>query len=569
MKRLTSLFLTLLIIMTGWIEGPHNLEAQNGPTLQLSSTSVQAGQRARIYIQSRHVEDLAGFQIQIFYNPEAMSIAQSFTYSYTSSRGSSVINTSERGVVSLSFVGTTPLSGSATLFFIEFDIKSDANIQNYPLLMGVQEAINSDLNPISLYASNGHIEVTEAASTLRSIPLSTSVNRSRMEMGDRFTYSLNLNHSILKSAGSFDVFYDDEILQLVDTTVGTLPSQSQSITTVNDQFRGRIHFTFISLNGLNSVWPLVTLEFEVIKDVQASTNIQVVPIQVLDMDLQPLQASTHTRAVQITKKPPTFNIPSVFVESKTLTTIDDFHLDLKVEENSQLAIGVFEVTYNPYLVKLTEVEMINENDTPNILTLYTHQAEEGRIKLTYLNPQGLTALETIARLHFSPLQNETSIHTQVEVKVEQLLNANYQTIRLASRNAQVHLSNQYQVKIYHQDELLQDQMTDNLEAINYPVVELEAGQRFAFWEPTIQGQTITYQSRVYRLGDINDDGTIDMEDLTLFRNALAGNSNFTPLQLRAANLIERNSIKAQTELTLKDILLLQLRIQEQAQQNND
>jgi len=569
MKLILKLILTFNIVLIGFINHLQTLEANTAPTIQLSSTSVQQGGRARIIVQSRNVNDLAGFQIQIFYNDEVMNVAQTYTYPYTSSRGSSTLNTSEEGVISISFVGTTPLSGSANLFYIEFDISSIATVQNYPLLVAVQEAIDSELRPMSLESANGQIDVQERTTSPRNVPISTSVNRSRMEMGETFTFSLNLNHSILKSAGSFDILYDDEIFKLTQTTVGSLPSQSQSFTTVNDQFRGRVHLNFISLNGLNSVWPLVTLEFEVIKDIQAHTNIEVIPIQVLDMDLQPLQVNASTRSVQISKKPPTFNVPSVIVESKTLTTIDDFYVDLKVEAQANLAIGVFEVRYNPYLLDFSEIEMLNENEIPNVLSLYTHEKEEGLLKITYINPQGLTTAESIARIHFSPLQNETPINTEIKLENSQLLNANYQVINLAAKDAQVHLSNRFQVKIFHDDQLIQEQTTENLNAINYPIVELDEGERFGFWEPTIQGQTISYQSRVYRLGDLNEDGMTDAEDLLILRNALVGKTNLSRLQIRAANLMEREIIDQQSELSLKDVVLLQLKMQEETEPNMD
>ena len=287
------------------------------------------------------------------------------------------------------------------------------------------------------------------------------------------------------------------------------------------------------------------------------------------MDLQPLQASSSTRAVQITKKLPTFNIPSVFVESKTLTSVDDFHVDIKVEKNSQLSVGVFELTYNPFLVELTEIEMLNENNNSNVLTLHTHEPDEGLIRLTYINPKGLSTAQSIARLHFSPLQNENPIDTEITLETSQLLNANYQTISLGSRNAQIHLANQFNVRIYHQNQRIQEQTTDDLDAMTYPIVDLEEGQRFGFWERTIQGQTITFESRVYRLGDINDDGIINDEDLALLRDALAGKVNLTPIQVRAAHLRDQDTIEEQSELTLKDLVLLQLRMQEQSQENNE
>jgi hypothetical protein len=551
------------------MQRPQVIDANPNQLITLSSTSVQTGQRARIFIRGQNLNQLEAFQLQIFYDETQLTVARSYTYNSISSNGSSVINTAQEGIVSISFVGTSALSGSANLFYLDFDVKTDAKIQNNPLFIGINEALGSHLQPVELGASRGNIEVTERSITLRNAPLSTSINQSRVEEGDTFTMSLNLNHSVLKSAGSFDVFYDDEVLSLVSTTTGQFPSNSETLAIVNDQFRGKVHFSFISLEGINSVWPLLTFEFEVIQDIQAQTNIQVVPIQILDMDLQPLQTAGSTRSIQVIKKPPVVNVPSVMMESKTLTSIDDFHLDLSIEADSNLAIGVFEIEYNPFLVELNSFEFLDENWASNIMKLQTIEQDEGILRITYINPEGLKAGKTIGRLHFSPIQEDTPIHTQVDVRLEQAFNANYQSIILAEKTGQVHLSNQYEVRMYHQGQLIQEETTENLATINPPSVEAEPGMRFAFWESTVQGQTITYQSRFYRLGDINESGEPDESDITLLKNVLAGKAHLTLVQLRAANMLERDTISSQSELTLKDLVVLQLLIQESAQQDNE
>ena len=569
MKFLRMMILSTLFLLTSVIQWPQSIEGSAASSIRLSSTSVQTGQRARIFVQGQNLNNIEAFQLQIFFDDTQLTLAQSFTYSYVSSRGTALINTAEAGVITISFAGTTALSGSSNLFYFDFDVAPDAPIKNYPLFIGIQEALGVDFAPVEINGVRGNIEVTERTTTLRNAPISTSINRSRAEEGDTFTISLNLNHSVLKSAGSFDIFYDDQVLNLLSSTVGSLPSASQTLVTVNDQFRGKVHFNFISLNGINSVWPILTLEFEVIKDVQTSTNIQVIPIQILDMDLQPLQTVASTRALQIIKKPPTLNIPSVVMESKTLTSIDDFTVDLSVEQNSNLAIGVFEIEFNPFLVEFKDLELLDTDWAPNILTFYTLHLDEGLIRFTYINPAGVSTAKAIARLYFSPLQNEVPIHTQIEVRLPQALNANYQAIVLAERSGQIHLSNQYQVRMYHQGQLIQEETVDDMSTINYPQIDAESGLRFAFWESAIQGQTISYHSRFYRLGDLNEDGVIDENDIGIFRQALVGTKNLTALQVRAANLKERDLIESSQELTLKDLVILQLKLQEQSQQNSE
>jgi len=206
---------------------------------------------------------------------------------------------------------------------------------------------------------------------------------------------------------------------------------------------------------------------------------------------------------------------------------------------------------------------------PNILTFYTLHLDEGLIRFTYINPAGVSSAKAIARLYFSPLQNEVPIHTQIEVRLSQALNANYQAIVLAERSGQIHLSNQYQVRMYHQGQLIQEETVDDMSTINYPQIDAESGLRFAFWESAIQGQTISYHSRFYRLGDLNEDGVIDENDIGIFRQALVGTKNLTALQVRAANLKERDLIESSQELTLKDLVILQLKLQEQSQQNSE
>ena len=85
----------------------------------------------------------------------------------------------------------------------------------------------------------------------------------------------------------------------------------------------------------------------------------------------------------------------------------------------------------------------------------------------------------------------------------------------------------------------------------------------------MQGQNITYRSLFYKLGDINENGTVDESDLELLRNALVGKTQLSKMQLRASNMLERDSINNQSELTLKDLVLLELAIALEANSNED
>jgi len=569
MRLIHAVLIIMLSALVASFQSPLTVNANVTQSIRLSSTSVQTGQRARIFVQAQNLNGIEAFQFQIFYDETQLTVARQFTYSYLSSRGTAVINTSEDGVISVSYVGTIPLSGSSNLFYFDFDVSSDAKIQSNPLIIGIQEALGDNFEPVQLMGVRGNIDVTERSASLRNAPVSISTSHSRVQEGDTFTMSLNLNHSVLKSAGSFDIFYDDQILQLKSSTIDNISGNSETLAMVNDQFRGKVHFNFISLKGLNSVWPILTLEFEVIQDVQAQTNIQVVPLQILDMDLIPLQTVNNTRSIQVNKKPQVLNIPSVFIESKTLTQISDFSVDLNIEANSQLAAGVFEIEYNPFLIELVEFEILGSDVSSNVLTTQTLLPEEGLAQLTYLNPEGLTGAESIARLHFRPLRDDEPIHTQISVRLKQALNANFQGIVLAEQFGQIDLSNQYHVKVIHNGQEVQSETTDNLNTIILPSIDIPSGHRFADWEVIVQGQNITYRSLFYKLGDINENGTVDESDLELLRNALVGKTQLSKMQLRASNMLERDSINNQSELTLKDLVLLELAIALEANSNED
>lgn len=539
------LTLCMLIMISGSVS--LNAESQT-PHVRLNHVSTYQGHTVYVYLTAADFDNVSALDLKIFYDDEKLSLVG---YSAQSWLNSSLKSESdEAGVLHLSWINETGLSGSGHLYRLTFRVHSEVPAGEIPLFLAVSEAVDASLSPLTVDRSHGSINVREVTSQQPQLYASGSLSRSSLKEGERFTYSISVSNRVTIGAGTFEMHYDHEYLRLVDTHVGSSLESSGTYATINDAVRGLSRMTLISLDGLKGAYPFVTYEFEVIKDTNGTTPIRWESTEVYDEDLNVIKGRTITQTVRLIQHPTVTVNPKIYLPHQAITAGEEFTVPLKIEAESSLGAATITLQYNPFLLDWESLEIHGDSDS---LMIYTHDAERGQITFSYLNQTGLTTAATMASITFTAKPLSEPLQTEISVDITTPINAQYEAITLDTIPTQIQISNDYRITYKGpNDETLQEDVVVSLEESTPPTPVNVPGHRFAHWRQSITGNQVSYQAEYYMFGDINDDGVFDAEDMQLMHTKMVKKETLTALEHLAMD------VNQDGEITLDDLVLLEL-----------
>ena len=213
MKIYLSCVTILLLILNGSIA----LHAEdNPPSVELQHVTSYQGHTVTVYLIGRQFDDVNGLDLKLFYDADYLTL---ISYTKQSWLDSSLTNFSnENGVIQLSILEATGLSGSGRLYALTFRIDAQTPAGEIPLFLAIENAVDSSLDSISMVANHGALTVREVTSQSPQLYTYGSLSKPSLKIGETLTYTVRFSDHVQVGAGTFELHYDHEVLKMVKTT---------------------------------------------------------------------------------------------------------------------------------------------------------------------------------------------------------------------------------------------------------------------------------------------------------------------------------------------------------------
>ena len=520
------------------------------PQINVHNVTSYQGRSVTVYLSVQNFDEMGALNLKLFYDADALTLATHFAESFLGS--SQTLVDEDSGVAQISIINPDGLSGSGRIYGFSFNISADTPPGEYPIFVAISEAFDVALDPVEIETSHGGVTVREVTTQQPQIYSSGSLSKSTLKEGDRMTYTVSLSSSVMLGAGTFELSYDHDKLQLINTTVGSQLATNNNYTTLNNSVRGLSRLTLISLDGLNRAIPFITYEFEAIADINGLTRIEWESTEVFNVDLNPIKGRKISQSLSLVQRSKETVNPKIYLPNQAISATSELSIPLKIEAGTSLGAATMVLRYNPYLLELTHVEAPAGSAG---LLLHTIDADSGQLTLSYLNENGLENAADLANLTFKALPIDEPLQTELSLTVLSPIDDQYQPVQIDTLNAVFQISNNYQVRYKGpDDETLQE---DNVQSISETTapnpVELP-GHRFSHWQQSVTGNQVTYHAQYYMPGDFDANDLVDSDDVMHVHEKIVNRQTLSTLEHKAMDMNQDG------EVTLADIMLIELLI---------
>ncbi|MDT8337265.1 MAG: cohesin domain-containing protein [Candidatus Izemoplasmatales bacterium] len=369
-------------------------------SLELTSSAILPGNSGSIYVKLNNASDLSGLSFEIYYDSSFFSFYYYNVYSALSEANISV-NLEEEGIAKVSFTNLNGIYYTGSIMRFDFSSITATSLDNYTLDLAVGEAYDSLLNPININGVDGNILVEEREEIINYINFYNQVDINNLNIGDTFNYSY-FSYSLYNlAAGNFQIYYDDSILKINSVNLSSQLSSADVISSINQDISGYVDITFASLDALYDS-ALFTLEFEVIANTNSISNITVKALDLYDNNLNPINSNIATLQVVTLKVEDPIDFPNIYLTDYEGDISSNFTIEVKVEANSQLAAGDFQVFYDVNKLEVIDItvgEMVSINGG---YLLFNPEFSNGVISFSYINSEGLTNEESLLKITLKP-----------------------------------------------------------------------------------------------------------------------------------------------------------------------
>ena len=503
-KWMRVFFYGVMLLSTFFCVTKPLIGSELSPTIYVEDLVVTNQQSARIHVYIKDATDLASLELTLTYD-EAFTL-QAMEKSSLISQTLSDLST-EGHMITLSFASTEGLDGNFELFY--FDLSWTDLQGKYPCHLFVGEALDNQLNPITITARTGTLTILKTA-ILKHGSLSSSLSKHDLYEGELTILSLTGVDLKGLSSGVMSMVYDQTIISLKTITLGSVFDESHSLVSINQDTPGVIMLSFAALEALPDGQILVNLTFESLIDNDITTPVMIEIKDAYDHTFNPIEFNALQQNIGCFKTT-TQSYPKMGITSYTGLSSDTIVLDVYLDENTLLAAGDFQLNYDSQKLELIQIDIV---DTPMLseVILTGNNNQDGKLKFSYILEEGSNQKQTILRLTFVSKAVNQSLETQVTLShTTDLVDTNFNSITLTYVPSTIQLSEVKTYRFIDYDTTLlalTTQIAD--ESVVYPTEPTRLGTQFLGWEKVSETDGITtYQARYTLLAntyhiEIND-----------------------------------------------------------------
>ena len=375
--------------------------SEEDPSITVEDISIYQESSGYLGINFNNISNLSGLSFQVYYD-SSLFLVDSW-YVSSAFEDSNVYVYSTEGTVTISLINLDGISFSGNFINLYVHAKSGVDLGIYDVDIAVNEAYNPLLNTLIISGVRGSISITSQTQEVESIYVNANISNTSLYQGDVFTYTISSYYLNNLAAGNFEIYYDDQVLELVEVRLSSGMNHQNAMYSVNSNTSGFIDISYISLTGLYYVYDMFYLDFEVICNSTSLSEITLIPTNLYKETLEQLSSNQQVISFNTYMTEVEVDNPNIYITDYHGSLSDDFILQVGIENTSELAAGDFHIIYDETKLTVTNItvgENIGENGG---FLSYNPTYQNGDIFFSYINADGLMVDETFLMITFSPI----------------------------------------------------------------------------------------------------------------------------------------------------------------------
>ena len=434
-----SIIFTILFLSSFLIYTTVKAEDNNPvPKLSVSDSSLYQGSYGQISVTIENIVSLSALSFSVYYEAEVIEISSIQKSLYTS--GMIDINTDLQGVIQYAMISATPFSDNGVVMYINFYTKANASIGDHSIIIAVEEAYDENLTELPIQGKQGSVTILENNPVLTQVYLQQSLSKTNVMMGDTLTYTISSSQLKNLGAAEFKLYYDKEILELNHVNLGSSMTKSDALYSINTDTAGYVHISYATNIGISSAYPIATFEFLVIANINQSTLISLNTSNAYNDLLEPMYIAPYENTMQITQIEEQPNYPDLTMTKYEGPNDQPFTIDLEVSPDSGIAAGDFVIEYDHTKLILDSLMVMDDVSARGGVLIYNPDFQNGAIRFSYINEDGITDQQSWLRLYFTPSQAGVDIKTTVTIKTTGLVDQNFDPVYLDTIHSTIELA---------------------------------------------------------------------------------------------------------------------------------
>lgn len=356
------------------------------------------------------------------------------------------LNKSNPGEIKVSITSLNGMNGQGHLFSIHIQVPYDFPLGDSFFTITVSEVYDINFNPVQVKGSTHKMKVLERQTSTRNGYIYDSASDNNLKLGQTFQYGINGYNLNQLVAGEINIQYDRTVLKPVKTTLNGHFNISGSIYSLNDSLDGQIKLAFAFDTSIDYLYSIVVIDFEVIQDTDVSSSIQTELVNAYSSDLQSISFSKTSQTINISKSPVVVDYPNLYTTTYAGSATNEFTIDVMIDQNSLLAAGDFVLNYNLNHLSVVSIAPGSNVSTNGGIIMFNPVYDQGQIKFTYINENGLTTSDVLLKVTFKPKYDNFNLQTELTLSQSgDLVDKDFKTIVLEYIKTTITL---YEVKTY-------------------------------------------------------------------------------------------------------------------------
>ncbi|MDY0317379.1 MAG: cohesin domain-containing protein [Candidatus Izemoplasmatales bacterium] len=496
-----KLLMLLLMLLLSFLLVPqvHATEETQPAIISLSDITVPSGNSGVIYVRLNNVENLAGLSFNVYYDSSAFIFLNHIVE--TAIRNANVVvNFDEPGVIKVSIISLNPITHTGNILRFSFSSNPQASPGRYLFDLAVDEAYDILLEPLSLMKINGHITTLGQSQTTPTINFASPTQSQPFKKGEVVSLTISSFNLFQLTAGNFLIHYDPAYLEVKSVKLGSDFNKPQVLTSINYFPSGGIDISFASLAPLTTS-QVLTVEFEVIANINKQTQIYFTPRNLYNTQLQTINHNEIQRSISLSYTHDVVqDYPNMYITDYQGDLNSTFSVDVRIDENSKLAAGDFHINYDNSKLEVIDVtigDSINENGG---YIFYNLNYSDNIISFSYINEHGLDNEELFMTLHFKSKQLSESTYLDLLLTGTSLVNDQFKPIQLNFVDGLIYLGEYKNIEFidYDQTVLFETRIPRN-EVGEIPFTPERSGTSFSHWNVVSLTDDKEIYQAVYRL----------------------------------------------------------------------
>ena len=249
-------------------------ETALNPTISVNEVSGSQGSYVYFYVEADDMAGIASMEYTLHYDPDVLEFNWA-SQGYLLDGLMVDINSSTPGEIKTSFMSLDGIEGNGTLLSAGLYIKDDAEVGTYPITITVGETYDTGFKSVNIKKISGQVTVTKSSYSPSYIEFYTQCDNSLVKYGDTFTYTLYSWYGESITGGNFEFFYDRDLLEVVDVTLGDSLCSETAISSINKKVDGYVKVTFGDTEPISMDYgqEFVNITFKARENVTKNTEI--------------------------------------------------------------------------------------------------------------------------------------------------------------------------------------------------------------------------------------------------------------------------------------------------------